>query len=90
MLIYWQHITDAYLKLSYAMKCHVLFKHCQHTYCCPKHKANLCPKVIRERAFRNDRYLTSITLLQRRSVPKAVRVTRNSSGCGSPVFLTHP
>lgn len=38
MLIYWQHITEVYLKLGSAMKCHVQFKHCQDAYHCPEHK----------------------------------------------------
>lgn len=38
MLMYWQHITEVYLKLGSAMKCHMLVKHCQHTYHCPEHK----------------------------------------------------
>lgn len=37
MLIYWQHITKVHLKLGSAMKCHMLFKHCQHSYHCPEH-----------------------------------------------------
>lgn len=53
MLIHWQRITSVYLELGYLI-CHVLFKHCQYTHCCPKYKASPCPRVITEGTLKNQ------------------------------------
>ena len=87
MLIYWQRITEVYLKLGSAMKCHVLFKHCQQTYHCPEHKQSQSPQSDYRKGIQELTTMTGITLLQSCSVPRKMCIMHNSLGFFAPPVL---